>query len=170
MDQQGLVGWFVGRIPDEWFNGSVEVTVDREKILVVGELPPPALPDAASEETSAAAVVSRIEAFREESRKARMRIAAEAERKFGRKVSWGVSAGGEQRTFTTASVPVMTRLRMGERQVLDTLIDSGVARSRSEALAWCVRLVRDKQSEWLDELRDALVRVERVRSEGPQPS
>jgi hypothetical protein len=58
---------------------------------------------------------------------------------------------------------------MPERRTLDTLIDSGVARSRSDALAWCVRLVARNQSEWLDELRDALTRVERVRAEGPNP-
>ena len=61
----------------------------------------------------------------------------------------------------------MTRLRMPERRVLDTLVDAGVARSRSHALAWCVRLVADKQDEWLKDLREALTNVEKVRGEGP---
>ncbi len=61
----------------------------------------------------------------------------------------------------------MTRLRMNERRVLDTLIDSGVARSRSHALAWCVRLVAERQEDWLKDLRDALKKVEEVRGEGP---
>ena len=61
----------------------------------------------------------------------------------------------------------MTRLRMPERQVLDTLVDAGVARSRSHALAWCVRLVGDHEGEWIDQLRDALVHVEKVRARGP---
>jgi hypothetical protein len=61
----------------------------------------------------------------------------------------------------------MTRLRMSERRVLDTLIESGVARSRSHALAWCVRLVAGRQEEWLKDLRDALRKVEEVRGEGP---
>ena len=61
----------------------------------------------------------------------------------------------------------MTRLRMNERQVLDTLIESGVALSRSHALAWCVRLVAERQEEWLKDLRDALKKVEEVRGEGP---
>jgi hypothetical protein len=56
---------------------------------------------------------------------------------------------------------------MDERRVLDTLVESGVARSRSHALAWCVRLVGAKQEEWLRDLRDALGAVERVRGEGP---
>jgi hypothetical protein len=59
---------------------------------------------------------------------------------------------------------------MPERRVLDTLVDAGVARSRSHALAWCVRLVADRQEEWLRDLRDALTAVERVRGEGPTPT
>jgi hypothetical protein len=69
--------------------------------------------------------------------------------------------------FTTLSVPVMTRLRQSERRVLDTLVDAGVARSRSDALAWCVRLTGEHTDAWLSELRDALRRVEEVRSQGP---
>jgi hypothetical protein len=98
----------------------------------------------------------------------RMRIADEAERRFGRKVSWGATCGDLRLTFTTLSTPAMTRLRMSERRVLDTLVDAGVARSRSHALAWCVRLVADKQDEWLADLRKALEGVEAVRREGPQ--
>jgi hypothetical protein len=66
-------------------------------------------------------------------------------------------------------MPVMTRLRMHERSVLDTLVDSGVARSRSEALAWCVRLVGKHQADWIEELREALVGVEAARAKGPSP-
>jgi hypothetical protein len=72
--------------------------------------------------------------------------------------------------FTSLGVPVMTRLRIGERQVLDTLIAAGVARSRSEALAWCVRFVGQKETDWLEELRTSIERVTRVRSEGPRLS
>jgi len=64
----------------------------------------------------------------------------------------------------------MTRLRMRERRTLDTLVSAGVARSRSDALAWCVRLVRDHEGEWIDQLRDALVAVEEARATGPTPS
>ena len=53
--------------------------------------------------------------------------------------------------------------------MLDTLVDAGVARSRSDALAWCVRLVGDHQGDWIAQLRDALGRVEEVRSTGPKP-
>lgn len=65
------------------------------------------------------------------------------------------------------SIPVMTRLRGNEREVLDLLIDGGIARSRSEALAWCVRLVVQHEGEWLEELRIASIRVAEVRRRGP---
>ena len=97
-----------------------------------------------------------------------MRIADEAQRRFGRKVSWGAVCGDQRQLFTTLSVPAMTRLRMPERRVLDTLVDAGVARSRSHALAWCVRLVAERQDDWLKDLREALKQVEQVRGEGPK--
>lgn len=97
-----------------------------------------------------------------------MKIASEAEHRFGRKVSWGVVCADQRVTFTTLSVPAMTRLRLAERRVLDTLVDAGVARSRSHALAWCVRLVAERQDDWLRDLREALTTVEKVRSEGPK--
>ncbi|MGI8942295.1 MAG: hypothetical protein ACR2H7_10475 [Actinomycetota bacterium] len=170
MDEQELLGWFAGRIPDDWFTEGPRVTSDRDEVLITGVLSPPKLDDDASGEARAAALRSRVEGWREETRAARIKIARAAEHRFGRKVSWGAGIGDDTYLFTTAGVPVMTRLRMTERKVLDTLIDSGVARSRSDALAWCVRLVGSKQSEWLDELRDALVAVEKVRSEGPDPA
>ena len=151
-------GWFVGRVPDDWFDGAPEVIVDREEITVVGAISAP----------EAGAELGRAKRFREETRDARMRIADEAEARFGRKVAWGVRVADERYLFTHLAVPVMTRLRQNERAVLDTLIDAGVARSRSDALAWCVRLVGTHQGDWIDELRDALVHVEEVRSRGPQ--
>jgi hypothetical protein len=143
--------WLAGRLPEGWFAGTPEILVDREEITVVGHLPP-----------------DRGRRFREETREARVRIAREAEALFGRKVSWGVTCEGRKVMFTTLSVPVMTRLRQPERRVLDTLVDAGVARSRSDALAWCVRLVGQHEDAWLTELREALRRVERVRAGGPR--
>jgi hypothetical protein len=96
-----------------------------------------------------------------------MRIAREAERRYGRKVAWGASTGETRQVFTTLSVPVMTRLRQPERQVLDTLVEGGVARSRADALAWCVKLVGQNADTWLAELREALEAVQRVRGTGP---
>ena len=162
-----LSGWFAGRIPADWFAGTPEVRSDRDEILVVGTLSDPELPSDATAEVAASARVARIDGFREDTREQRMRIAQEAEHRFGRKVSWGAQVGDVRKLFTTLSVPAMTRLRMPERQVLDTLVDAGVARSRSHALAWCVRLVAERQDDWLKDLREALTSVERVRGAGP---
>ena len=160
--------WFAGRIPDGWFTGPPSITVDDDEVLVVGPLSDVDLGGAPDDAARAAARSGRIKRFREETRDARIRIAREAEHRFGRRVSWGAEVGDTRELFTTLGVPVMTRLRLPERSVLDTLIDAGVARSRSEALAWCVRLVGRHQKEWIDELRQALTAVERVRGEGPQ--
>jgi hypothetical protein len=157
--------WFGQRIPGGWFSGPVEVLADREEILVLGPLDPPV--GEGDDGALAAARLAHVRRFREETREARMAIAAEAEHRFDRKVSWGVRCGDERHAFTSLAVPVMTRLRIGERAVLDTLLDAGVARSRSEALAWCVRLVEQNQAEWIGALREALIQVERTRADGP---
>jgi hypothetical protein len=162
-----LAAWFAGRLPDEWFTGPPDVAVDREEILVVGSLADVELTGRPNAAAKAAARSARIDRFREDTRDQRMRIADEAERHFRRKVSWGAECGGERVLFTTLSVPVMTRLRMDERAVLDTLVRGGVARSRSHALAWCVRLVGTHQGDWIKDLQDALVKVQQVRDEGP---
>src|SRR2546430_5650123 len=159
--------WFASRVPAGWFVGPPEVSADGEEILVVGELPDVELASATSADARSAARSARIERFREETREDRIRIAREAERHFRRKVAWGARCGDEVKVFTTLSVPVMTRLRMGERSILDTLVAGGVARSRSEALAWCVRLVGMHQADWIKGLRDAIVKVDEVRSKGP---
>ena len=150
--------WFAGRLPSEWFT-SVDVTTDREEILVIGTLP--------DESANAAEAEGRISRFRSETREQRIEIALEAERRYQRKVSWGTSLGDTTALFTHVSAPVMTRLRQPERQVLDTLVDAGVARSRSDALAWSVRLVGEHADEWLGQLRDAMAEVDKLRGEGP---
>lgn len=163
-DASDAAEWFAGRLPEGWFDGDPTVTVDREEITVVGRLPE------AEGETQARAA-GRASRFREETRAERMRIADEAQSRYGRTVSWGVELGGDvpQRIlFTHLAVPVMTRLKQPERQVLDTLVDAGVARSRSDALAWSVRLVGDHAEEWLGKLRAAMAEVDHLRAQGPQ--
>lgn len=154
--------WFAGRLPEAWFSGDPAVIVDREEITVIGRLP--------ADETGARAA-GRAARFREETRSERMRIAEQAQERYGRKVSWGVDVGNPETPqrilFTHIAVPVMTRLRQPERQVLDTLVDAGVARSRSDALAWCVRLVGEHADEWLGKLREAMAEVDDLRTQGP---
>lgn len=168
-EQERLIGaWFAGRIPQGWFEGPARIEIDPDEVQVVGTLAPPQLPEGAGEDEVRVAEQARISGFREETRAARMRVADEAQPAFRRAVSWGAECGGSRVLFTTAGVPVMTRLRLDDRRVLDTLIDAGVARSRSEALAWCVRLVAQHESDWIDELRRAMTAVEEVRSRGPR--
>jgi hypothetical protein len=168
--EQTLRGWFAGRLPEGWYAEPPQVTLDREEITVVGALPPPALADGATAAEVDAAAAGRIKAFREDTRDARIAMAREAEHRFGRKVAWGASCGERTELFTTLSVPVMTRLRQPDRVVLDTLVDAGVARSRSDALAWCVRLVGRNADAWLADLREALQSVDKVRAAGPDAS
>ncbi|MGH3813402.1 MAG: hypothetical protein ACRDUV_13270 [Pseudonocardiaceae bacterium] len=159
--------WFVGRLPDGWFTGDVEVAVDREEIVVVGELP--ALGEELTDDAErSAAEAGRISRFREDTRDERIEIARQAEHRYRRKVAWGARLGGTAEMFTTLSVPVMTRLRQPERLVLDTLVDAGVARSRSEALAWAVRLVGEHAQQWLGELKQAMSTVDDLRARGPE--
>ncbi len=158
--------WFASRIPADWFAGPPRVVVDRDEITVVGELADDAHPRAGDGGADGDAA-ARIRAFRERTRDERISLATDAEHRYGRKIAWGVTAGRTSELFTVLSVPVMTRLRQPERQVLDTLVDSGVARSRSEALAWCVRLVGENADTWLHQLREAMEQVEKIRSEGP---
>jgi len=160
-----IIGWFAGRLPAEWYEGQPQVSVDREEIVVVGSLP---APDTAEEELARrAGEAGRIARFREDTREVRMRIADEAEARFRRKVAWGASCGETRTVFTNRSVPLMTRLRQPERQVLDQLVEAGVARSRSDALAWCVRLVGKHEADWLARLGEALSAVREARAAGP---
>ncbi|HET6352790.1 hypothetical protein [Streptomyces sp.] len=165
--EEALRGWFAGRLPEGLFVELLDVTVDREEITVIGRIPEPDLGAEASQTEREASLEGRISEFRERTRDERIGVAREAEKRFGRKVSWGVECGDKRAMYTTLSAPVMTRLRQPERQTLDTLIAGGVARSRSDALAWCVRLVQRNADTWLSDLRDSLEHVQQVRAQGP---
>jgi hypothetical protein len=154
-----VTDWLMGRLPDDWF-ASVAVTLDRDEILIVGTIPDV---EAASDDARR----GRIRRFREDTRQARIEVATELEERTGRKVSWGVACGDVTEVFTRLSLPVMTRLIQPQRKVLDTLVEAGVARSRSEALAWCVRLVGDHEADWLAELESAMAAVRTARAKGP---
>src|SRR5262245_8888067 len=163
-----VIAWFTARLPEEWrADGAPDITVDREEIVVILAVAAPAVDDPATE---AAAIDGRVAGFREETRDRRIAIALEAESRFERKVSWGARSGDRTVMFTHIAAPVMTRLRQPERLVLDTLVAGGVARSRSDALAWCVRLVGQHTGDWLEQLRSALQDVDRIRAQGPEGS
>ncbi len=147
--------WFAANVPIHWPARGIEVLSDGDEILVVVDMGP-------------RSAESTVASFRAATREERMTLAVAAEALFERKVSWGARRGTQLVLFTSTSVPVMTRLRLPERTVLDTLIAAGVARTRSEALAWCVRLVGENEREWLGDLRAAFQAVEEVRQRGPR--
>ncbi len=167
MTMTEVASWLSGRLPDDWFTTAPALEVDRDEIVVVGTLPPLDRAEGATDTEHAAALAGRVRRFRETTRDERIAIARELQRAYGRKVAWAVEADGERHVFTSLAAPVMTRLRQPERRVLDTLVETGVARSRSDALGWCVRLVEEHSQEWLAELREAMRKVEEVRSQGP---
>ena len=162
-----ISGWFTGRLPASWREHPPRVEVDREEIVVTVTLDPVELDGGASAEARRSAAEGRLSSWREETRQERMAIAREAQARFGRAVSWGAAVGDVAGLFTHQAVPVMTRLRQPQRQVLDTLVEGGVARSRADALNWCVRLVGQHSEEWLGELREAMEQVRTVRERGP---
>ena len=159
-----LIAWFTGSLPDSWFTSPVDIAFDRDEIIVTGELPKPEL-DTPNQQT--VAEDARIDTFRDETRPTRIPVAARAEEKFRRKVSWVATCGDSVSNFTQANVPAMTRLTFRQRATLDTLIEAGVARSRADALSWCVTLVGQNETAWLEELKEALEGVEAVRVTGP---
>jgi hypothetical protein len=166
-----IAAWFTQRLPEEWTAPAApEITVDREEITVILTLTAPETPEGATDAEKAEGIAGLVARFREDTRERRIAIAREAEHRFRRKVAWGVRVGDRRELFTHLAVPVMTRLRQPERQVLDTLVEAGVARSRAHALAWCVRLVGQNTSTWLGDLRNAMERVEQVRNAGPTGS
>lgn len=166
--QTAIESWFAGRLPQEWTTiRTADVTIDREEITVDVAVAPPDLEGEASDADRAEAASGRISAFREDTRDQRMAIAREAEHRFERKVAWAVTVGDRTQLFTHLAVPVMSRLRQPERMVLDTLVAANVARSRADALAWCVRLVGTNADEWLADLRNAMAAVDDVRAGGP---
>jgi hypothetical protein len=167
LSPEEISGWIIGRLPESWFVQAPTITIDYDEILIIGKLPALDLGEEVDANAKAATEAGRITRFREETREERMAIAQDGQQRFDRTISWGAEIGGTTHVFTNLSIPVMTRLRQSERTVLDTLVDSGVARSRSDALAWCVKLVGTNADEWLLQLRKAMESVETVRRQGP---
>lgn len=166
-----ITSWFLGRLPEAWTaTAPPAITIDREEITVVLTVATPDLPADAGDADRAEGVLGRISGFREDTREQRMNVAREAEHRFDRKVAWGVTVGDRTELYTHLAVPVMTRLRQPERMVLDTLVAANVARSRADALAWCVRLVGRNTDDWLSGLRSAMEEVDRLRAAGPVTS
>jgi len=163
-----VAAWLGAALPTEWtVAGAPEIDVDRDEIVITLVLTEPASDAGEPDATRAAAIDGRVAGFRTDTKDRRIALAREAEHRFGRSVAWAVRIGATHVAFSNLAVPVMTRLRQPERKVLDTLVAAGVARSRSDALAWSVRMVGRNTEQWLSDLREAMAGVDRLRSEGP---
>ena len=163
-ERDEIKGWLSGRMPKDWEVTVGDLQMDPQEVLVTLRLKDVENPEGDLE----AARIGRIQQFREDTRDARITISQEAQRKYGRILSWGAECGEVRQMFTHLALPVMTRLRIAKREVLDALVASGIARSRAHALAWCVALVRQHEAEWLKELKQAMESVARVRSQAPK--
>lgn len=163
--------WFVGRLPDEWVAvAPAAIVIDRDEITITITIEAPPVDENASDIDVSEAFVGRMSGWREDTRDQRMKIAAQAEHRYDRKVAWALVCGDRSELFNNLAAPVMTRLRQPERMVLDTLVEANVARSRADAVAWCVRLVGKNTDEWLTDLRNAMTSVDDVRAAGPDVS
>ena len=173
VDTTEIKTWFKKRLPEDWysfnegFDSEMQVLADRDEIVLIGPLPEPETDADADEDAIETARRATVKSWRQQTRDKRIEVAADAQERFGKHVSWGASIGGDRFLFTHISVPTMTRLKITDRQVLDTLVDAGVASSRSEALAWCVRYAGRKEEQWLNDLKAAFKSVSEVREKGP---
>jgi hypothetical protein len=162
-----IIGWTSGALPPDLYQGAPTIEVDRDEILVVGDVGAPAVPEGLEADGTAAAERARIARFREETRDQRISVARQAEDRYGRPISWGATAGGTTEHFTTVKAPVGTRLGLEHRRVLDRLVAAGIAKHRGQALAWCVDLVQQNEGAWLTRLDEALKDVEQAAAEAP---
>lgn len=162
-----IVGWVSGALPSDLYQGAPTVDVDRDEILVVGDIGAPEVPEGLDAAGTAVAEEARITRFREETRDRRMAVARQAEARYDRPISWGATSGATTRRFTTVHAPVGTRLGLDHRRVLDNLVAAGIARHRGEALTWCVDLVRKNEEAWLSRLQESLDRLRQTAADAP---
>ena len=107
-DTATIQKWFDAHVDDDEILAVVSVSTAEEE-----------LPDDDDKEIAIKRIARR---FRSGTRQSRMSVAEEAQELFERKVSWGIQAGEDTYLFTHVTAPAMTRLRIAERRVLDTLV------------------------------------------------
>jgi len=162
-----ITGWVSGALPSDLYQGAPSVEVDRDEILVVGDIGAPTVPDGLDTEGTAAAEAARISRFREETRDQRIAVARQAESRYGRPISWGATTGATTAHFTTVRAVVATRLGLDHRKTLDLLVDAGIAEHRGQALAWCVSLVQQNEQAWLTRLHEAVGTLHQTAADAP---
>lgn len=165
-----IIGWVSGALPPDLYRGTPSIEVDRDEILVVGDVGAPEVPEGLDAEGVAAAEAARISRFREETRDGRIAVARQAEARYDRPISWGATAGATTTRFTTVHARTATRLDLDQRRLLDHLVEAGVAKNRASALAWCVDLVQQNEEAWLTRLKESLETLNQTVREAPGDS
>lgn len=158
MDRKQLREWLNEHLKD-LYPEPVEASITDRELLVMGRL-------AADADLSEDDARTRIQEHREESRSKRVELAQELQELTGLAVAWGVRLNDVTAYFSSRGVPVMSRLGRAERDVLDTLIRSGVVRNRSQALSWAIQSFARGRRDWLRQLRDATDSLRDVREDG----
>ena len=162
-----VVAWFAGRLPDEWTAaGEPELTVDREEVTVVITIAEPELADDADGPTRAEAVAGASAGS------ARTPRATHRDRPRGRapvrtKGCVGRAGRRPDRAVHSSRRPGHDPVASARTTCARHPRRAGVARSRADALAWCVRLVGQHTDDWLAKSRAAIADVERLHAEGP---
>ena len=163
-NRRELKEWLLAQLPSVITHCETEVTSDEDEMLVILHLNTAGLGDmtdeACREEDQAL-----IAHHRAETKPLRIQLARDIRHLYGYTVTWGMRAGKTVQFFTNNQKPVMTRLSYQERRVLDTLIAANIANTRSAALSYIVRTFAAEHQDWLDEVQDALVRVEQLRQQ-----
>lgn len=163
-----IIGWVSGALPPDLYRGVPTIEVDRDEIVVVGDVGAPEVPEGLDAEGTAAAEQARIARFREETRGLRIAVAQQAESRYDRPISWGATSGATTSRFTTVHARVGTRLGLEHRRVLDRLVEAGIARHRGEALACCIDLVQQNEEAWLTRLQEALTTLQQTAADAPK--
>ena len=162
-----IVGWVSGALPPDLYRGAPTVEVDRDEILVVGDVGSPEVPEGLDADGTAAAEAARISRFREETRDQRIAVARQGEARYDRPISWGATAGATTQRFTTVHARTATRLDLDQRKLLDHLVEAGIAKNRPQALAWCVTLVQQNEDQWITRLKESLETLNHTRQDAP---
>ena len=162
-----ITGWVSGALPPDLYQGPPSIDVDVDEILVVGDVGAPEVPEGLDAQGTTAAEQARIARFREETRDRRIAVARQAEARYGRPISWGATAGATTERFTSVHARIATRLGLDHRKVLDRLVAAGIAKSRGQALAWCVDLVQKNEEAWLTRLKEALDTLGQTAADSP---
>ena len=170
--RERVAGWFAGRLPQEWQATPAQITIDREEITVRLSIPDVEWARTQTAARSRGAGRPGQGVPRGDPRQ------ADGDRPRGRAPlrRQGVVGTAGRRGRRRAQRALDPRRRAGDDPAAPAAADGPghprrrrVARSRADALAWCVQLVGQHEDDWLTELRDAWRRSPTYAARAPPP-